>query len=244
MNGKENQLNSEPTFANLPEDVLAGRAISPAILQDLYRISSLTPLQCADVSDALAGMEVTGDASDVPNVVQRALGVTDDDMLTSVLRLVVNVPSDDVVSIIAKLKAWVDGHPSRAEVFPEERMLSAAASLCLLIADYPIIELNRKAQAIVQGVGNKFRDIKFLCDLRPVFDNERENVEAFILLANLRLGYESQDGRERVCEMSLTEEQLLEIRKEIDRALSKLEKLKPLGAGMISSRSIHDKEDS
>jgi hypothetical protein len=64
------------------------------------------------------------------------------------------------------------------------------------------------------------------------------------MLANLRLGYESQDGRERVCEMSLTEEQLLEIRKEIDRALSKLEKLKPLGAGMISGRPIHDKEES
>lgn len=231
-----------PSFENVPEDILTGRAIALPALQALYRISNLTTNQCVDVCDALAAMKLSDDASEVPNIVARALGDADNDTVSSVLQLIVSVPPDDVVHLIAKLKNWVGANEKRQEVFTQDRLIQVATALPLLIADYPIIKLNEKALDVAQAIGNKYRGARILCDLRPVFDDARQQVEALVLLANLKLQYESQDGIDHMCEMSLTEDELLSIREEIDLALAKIERLKPLGAGLLAAQADEESE--
>jgi len=117
----ESNSTSPPSFENLPEDLLAGRAIALPVLRDLYRISKLSAKQCMDVSDALAAMDVSDDVNDVPEVVQHALDETDNELVTSVLRVIVDVPPDEVIQIVAKLTDWVGAHETRQEIFTEDR---------------------------------------------------------------------------------------------------------------------------
>jgi hypothetical protein len=121
---------------------------------------------------------------------------------------------------------WRQKTPERRSDFTDEAFHRLSRNLQALVGRYPSIDLLRKANRLLRDVGNEFKDIAFICDMRPVFDSSRTNVEGFVTLANMRLIYLSQDGNRHACELALTEEELRQLIDEGNKALRKLDVLK------------------
>ena len=93
----------------------------------------------------------------------------------------------------------------------------------------------------MRDVGNEFRGVKFVCDLRPVFDDPRKHVDAFVILSNMRIRYVTQGGDQDAFELALTEDELAKLREDIDQALEKVKVLKLLRKGLVDSQQEEEK---
>lgn len=92
----------------------------------------------------------------------------------------------------------------------------------------PKTSMDRQAKAVgvARRVGLALDKIALACDLRPVFDDSRDNVEAMIPLTLMRVVARGPEGFPQTLEVTLTEKQLLDLNTEVERARTKLATLK------------------
>ena len=76
-----------------------------------------------------------------------------------------------------------------------------------------------------------------------MFDEPRENVEAFVLIANMRLIYMSQDSEKHTCEIALTEDELKHLRDKADEALNKMRVLNDVRSTLIVNSDTDGDEE-
>lgn len=221
-----------PPLDNAPADLLSGHAIPAQALQDMYLVADIEIDVCKQIADALHELDPSADPSLVPSTIVSKLD-EESSTANSVLRIVTNLDSGEVDGLLTRLNRWIESKPERNELFSAEKRERLEANLRNLAGDFPIVSLNKKAQEIVRSVGNEFAIANCYCDLRPVFDDAREQVDAFVLLTTLKLTYVTQEAEKKVLELAMKEEDLIELRDEIGRALHKIEKLKPIGARLL-----------
>jgi hypothetical protein len=123
---------------------------------------------------------------------------------------------------------WRMQDPENLERISDEHFNRLEANLDALVGDYPGLQLMRKADLLLRDTGNEFESVKFLCDLRPVFDDDHTHVEGYVLLANLRFRYHDQAGTRKAFELALTEDELDLLASEVSDAQQKIEVLKRL----------------
>jgi hypothetical protein len=70
--------------------------------------------------------------------------------------------------------------------------------------------------------------VEIICDLRPVFDNERESVEGVIPYTILRIVSIGADGLPVAMETILTQAELGELAEKSEAAVKKLDRLRAL----------------
>ncbi len=87
-----------------------------------------------------------------------------------------------------------------------------------------------KARQLVDATGFELDGLQIICDLRPIFDQDRERIEGAIPLTVLRLEYTSPVGESGVVEVRVTEKQLDEFGSKIETAKRKLRMIKELVA--------------
>ena len=227
----------QPTF----EDVVAGRAVAPEMLRDLYAISQLETAKVASTVDALGNLGGLGSHEDIENTIQGILGDTPNkDTPKSIRRAINSLTPDSIPDVIESLEKWVQAKVERNQYFSPKALITLSANLNVLITNNGYGKLMRKAERLLRDVGNEFRGIKFVCDLRPVFDDKREHVNAFVVVANMRIRYVSQCGEQQCFELALTEDELVRMKKDVETALKKVEVLKPVRASLTLPNSSQD----
>lgn len=215
----------ELLFQSSIEEVLSKRAIPAELLQDLHRIANLSATACTNVANAISAVEglITSDA--VLIVIGESIGKADSSTVESVYRALIGLRPDGVQKLIASVNEWAAGNASRSAVFSKALLEKLARNLAILVVDNHAVWLMQKADQLLRDVGNEIQSVKFVCDLRPVFDRKKENVDAFVLVANLRLVYLSQDGNRQSCEIALTEDELNMLHEKTEEACKKIKVL-------------------
>lgn len=204
---------------DIADGVVEGRLFPPEMLRDLHAISDLGEETCQLVSETLK----TYKKLDIEGTLADAL--QDVNLASCITNILSNIDQNEIDLVLTTLKAWTSESTSRRQLFNIERMDRLSRNLELLVTDYQSVALMNKADQLLRDVGNEFQDVKFVCDLRPVFNQEKTGVEAFIQLANLRLRYLSQDGAKHSCEIALTRWELELLIEHAQLAISKLETL-------------------
>jgi len=97
-----------------------------------------------------------------------------------------------------------------------------------LVAEPVGIAKQFKAQQLVEAIGSELDDFRLICDIRPIFDRSREQIEGAFPLATLRLEYTKPDGESAVTEMRITEKQIKNFGEEIENASLKFKMIKKL----------------
>ena len=217
---------SEEPLEFLPEDVFAGRAIPPEMIRDLRTIAQLDAGSVKRIVDYLSRLQGLTVEQDVKVGVQNCLQTTNSETADSVVRTLLNLEVHDLPRTLRTMDRWRVSTEERRSVINDELFASLERNLNVLVASYPSLELIRKANCLLHDVGNEFKSIAFFCDMRPVYDEARENIEGFVALANLRLLYVSQDGERHVCEVALTEDEQDDVVESGQRAVAKLGVLK------------------
>jgi len=65
-----------------------------------------------------------------------------------------------------------------------------------------------KAQKLAAATGGELDRTQIICDIRPIFDSERQKIEGAFPLAVLRLEYTAPDNESMVLEMRISEKQI------------------------------------
>jgi len=229
----------EPSF----QDILSGIAIPTEMLKDLYTISKLETAALSSVVQALGTLDGIGSQESLESLIASALGSDNDKGIAKAIRRTVsNLDSNSVAAVLKSIAKWVDvDRENRQDFFSEQSIDRLIANLDILVVKNISGKLLRKAERLLRDVGNEFRSVKFVCDLRPVFDDPRKHVDAFVILANMRIRYATQGGDQEAFELALTEDELARLRKDIDDALAKVEVLKTLRKGLVSSQADQER---
>lgn len=220
-------------FDNTAEDMLAQRAIPPQAQIDFLAISELSADACEEIVAALESLSASDDR--LPQeAIAEVLGEGHDELVGAILRLNVSIEPDQLDTTFHTLNRWVEGSPERQTVFTQERLQRLYENAAMIARPFDAIVLNEKAGKVIRATGNELLRISSYCDLRPVFDDAREHVDAFVLLANLRIEYLTQSSDKQVFELALTEDELRQVSIEIGRALEKVDRLKPIGSRILN----------
>ena len=222
----------QPSF----EDLIAGRGVPPEMLRDLYAISRLDTSKISSIVNSLRELDGLGSHETFEQAIKVLIGDTDDkDVAKSVRRAINSLSPSAIPEVIESLEKWVSAKSERKEFFTDESLTQLRANLTELISNNDYGKLIRKAERLLRDVGNEFRGMKFVCDLRPIFDDKREQVDAFVVLANLRVHYVNQCGDQQSFELALTEDELVQMGKDVEKALKKVEVLKSVRKNLIAS---------
>lgn len=221
------------------EDIMSGAAVRPDILTDLFAISKVPSDKAEAIAKQLRSLTGLNDADSIREAIKRVLRESEENSASAVWRALVNLDAKEIPNLLATLGKWVAKDQPRSKVFTEELFSNLESNLDVLIADFPAIEMMQKANKLVKDTSGELQDLKYICDLRPVYNDERTDVDAFVLVANLRMIYLEQNNERSVCEIALTEEELLMVKEETEKALAKMKVLKQVGAS-LDSKSAGD----
>lgn len=95
--------------------------------------------------------------------------------------------------------------------------------LDLLIQPYPAVERFLKAESLVDRTGERLEEFEMICDLRPLFDSERKQIEGLIPRTVMKVVVTGEDGLPRAIEANLSRSQIEEIAQKAANARQKLE---------------------
>lgn len=114
------------------------------------------------------------------------------------------------------------------ESLSEQELKQFFVYIALLIKDQPGFRRHRKAERLYDEIGIPVRDVKFICDLRPVFDKGHEAVEGMILVTTLKVLATDVNGLPVTLQAKLTDKQVIDLAEKAEEAKKKLSALRDL----------------
>lgn len=129
------------------------------------------------------------------------------------LSMLIRVSESKSVDVMKALRDAIDSPEQQSE------WDSIAVSMQGLIDSTPI-RLVTKAMELSYDYANLLRKARIITDLRPLFDDEGENVEGAVVTHTLRVSYSSDDGNHEVS-LALDLQDVKKLREQCDRAIKK-----------------------
>jgi len=135
----------------------------------------------------------------------------------------------DVGRMVSLIEEWVrvqGGQPE--ELLSGEELSRLRDVLSLVVKLYPALERQEKAVRLSQTTGLPLEDVKIICDLRPVFDDDRKVVEGVFPYTILKVVCQGVDGLPVCLEAILSRKQVADLAELTSAAKRKLEVLTKL----------------
>lgn len=148
--------------------------------------------------------------------------------VASIRRVVLHTKSEDVPDLLDRLTRIQENEPDE---FPlnREHLEQLRVALPRLLRPIPALRRFRKAERLSKATGQPVEDIQLICDLRPVFDESREQVEGVLPFTRLKIVATGGDGLPNVFEAELTSRQVSDLVQQAEKAVKKLSLLRQQG---------------
>jgi hypothetical protein len=148
--------------------------------------------------------------------------VDDETQGTAVFNAVQNLSPSGYEQVLTMLRAWRESSEERRQQLPDDVFAALEQKLPVLIRDYPALNRIKKADRLRIAIGNEFERVVFICDARPVYNENRDCIEGLIPLTTMKLVYERQNSETEEIEIVLTSEQLKDLVSKAKKAEQKL----------------------
>jgi hypothetical protein len=187
---------------------------------DVLGIVGMPEEQFSALSAALAGFPSFLDKAAIESIVAQVTGSSSTKTAALIYRLnqLLRSSSDPVEVAVRVLIEEL----SKYKEFPEQVIAVLRERLKALFLTPRGFDLQKKAEMLAEATGAELADFSIICDVRPVFDNERKKIEGAVALTTLRLELYQSDGSRLPVECRLTEPQLERLAKIVDTARGKL----------------------
>jgi hypothetical protein len=103
-----------------------------------------------------------------------------------------------------------------------------------LVVSPQSLSRQQKAEELAESIGKELESLQLICDIRPVFDESRSNIEGAIPISMLILDYADPGGSTSRIEIRMTEEQIRDLCDKSQHAKNKILVLKR----MLTEKSI------
>jgi hypothetical protein len=149
--------------------------------------------------------------------------VEDSNSAEAVQRILINIGPYQVERMVTILKEWQE-----EEDFPfdQANLKRLKQILKNLIRPYPALARFEKAERLAKITGQQLETVELICDLRPIFDESRKNVEGMMPYTRLHIVATGEDGLPKPFEVELTHQQVIDLAEKAGKAKSKLEALR------------------
>jgi hypothetical protein len=137
------------------------------------------------------------------------------------------------------LDAWRDSRADGRHALDDALLAAIKDRLPFFTKPYAAIDRFQKAQRLSTITGKHLRDVKVICDARPIFNVDRDDIDGFTLLTTLQLNYFREDGDFDCFEVILMPAELAELAEQIESAQNKLAVMKSR-LGDIAPQGIVD----
>ncbi len=197
-------------------------AADSAMLTDLKAVSTLSDDETNTLRERLSQVKGFLDPKALAAEVRRTIKV--EGTARSVQTTLQNLEPKDTKRLVERLGErgkQEDGFPlSEAELAKLREILPN------LIQPYPALARFEKAERLAKLTGQELESIELICDLRPIFDESRKEVEGMMPYTRLHIVATGADGLPRSFEAELTHRQVNDLREKAVKASSKLDVLR------------------
>lgn len=137
--------------------------------------------------------------------------------------------NQSIEEFLALIEAWLaDEDNQQKGLLSEEEFAELRQRLPLVLGPFPGNRRQAKAEGLSQATGLPLEKIDIICDLRPVFDGDRETVEGIIPYTTLRIVCKGADGLPLAIEAILSQDDVGQLAKASADAKKKLARLRQL----------------
>lgn len=148
--------------------------------------------------------------------------VEDSNAAKAAQRIIINVRPFQVGQMVTFLE-----EKSKEKDFPFDQAQFKRLKQILknLIRPYPSLSRFLKAERLANITGQQLEAVELICDLRPIFDENRKNIEGMMPYTRLHIVATGEDGLPNAFEVELTHQQVIDLLEKTEKAKSKLETL-------------------
>lgn len=191
------------------------------VISDLIVVSELS-----DESIAATGAAFEADGKFVSDDSLKSIvaaQITDPDQAEAVLRVLSIFHVGNVREVLGYLQEWRQKDRANAELLTDDCFGKLKQKLPRLLHSSLPVQRYRKALNLSVGTGHTLQAVHLISDLRPVFDEEREQVEGLVPMTILRLTYLEQNSQQpKEMEFYLSRSRLGFLISEAEKAKKKL----------------------
>jgi len=161
--------------------------------------------------------------------------IEDPELCRALGRLIVNIDehlrrtSRTIEQLLQQIEQWLQEEENQQKgLLSAEELEELRGRMQLVIRPYPGLNRQAKARRLSEATGLPLEKVDIICDLRPVFDKDRENVEGIIPYTTLRIVCTGADGLPVALDAVLSQQDVAQLAKASSDAQKKLAKLKAL----------------
>ncbi|GAB4187118.1 MAG: hypothetical protein Kow00105_01700 [Phycisphaeraceae bacterium] len=193
------------------------------MISDFIAIKQLQPELLEKIADKLRAEENFLEPGNLNSILRSV--VSDDASIDALRRIILNIKSEDVDDLIKQLKSSREDNPKEFPLSTDD-IAQLEERLPKLLKPIPALRRYRKAERLAKITGQPLEDFQLICDLRPVFDEERKSVEGLIPITHMKIVATGGDGLPNVFEAELTAKQVNDLAEQVEKAKLKLDVLR------------------
>jgi len=191
------------------------------LVEDLKAIIGLSDEKLAELHKHLTEAEGFLDPRALLATIRRV--VEDANAAEAVRRIIINIGPSEVERMVTVLE---EGREEKDFPFDQAKLERLKQILKNLIWPYPSLARFRKAERLAKITGQQLETVELICDIRPIFDESRKNVEGMMPYTRLHIVATGEDGLPNAFEVELTHQQVIDLAEKAGKAKSKLEALR------------------
>lgn len=215
-------------FGKPPFRFLVDHLVQEAdFLDDAQQILNLDETPCTQLAAILAKSDSFLSRSELRAITGDTLGEGSERIASIIYQMGMIIHDADMDPLEA-MERLAESIRAKAERLQPEQQESLIDRIRQLVAEPIGIAKQYKARQLVDATGGELNEFRMICDIRPIFDPERKQIEGAIPLSILRLEYTKPDGESDVVEVRVTEKQIVELQKKLADAQLKLTMIKQL----------------
>ncbi len=187
------------------------------MLADLKEVAALSATDVKALSQRLADAKGFLDPKALAATIRQV--VHEENAAQSVQRALRNLGPRDIEPL---LKALSDQGQEEGFPLAKDSLDRLAKILPELIQTYPALARFEKAERLAKLTGQQLESVDLVCDLRPIFDESRTQLEGMMPYTRLRLVAKGADGLPNAFEAELSEQAVHDLAGKAAKAMEKL----------------------
>ncbi len=148
--------------------------------------------------------------------------IKDSNIANALRRVIININPTEVEQIVKFLEKKKDKNFS----FDKQQFIRLKQILKKIIQPYPALIRFQKAERLSEVTGQQLETFELICDIRPIFDENRKNIEGMMPYTRFHIVATGEDGLPNAFEVELTYQNVLDLSEKIEKAKNKLEVLR------------------
>lgn len=228
---KQSFIRAFPPFRFLAEHMVQ----EEGFLSDAKYILGIESQDFEVLARALAESDAFLDRNMVSKIVGEVLGAGEEsDNLADVVCLLSRIVRDSEKPLVKTLTLLKSAIKEHSEDLTDDEREELGRRLEMLVAQSSGLARQHKAEQLADAIGKKLAAVQLICDIRPVFNEDRSGIEGALPVSTLKLDFFQEGGESSSLEVCLTEQQITNLCEKAESAKRKIELIKE----MLAEKSI------